>query len=631
MSVTEEIKQRLDIVDLISEYVPLKKSGRTYKGLCPFHQEKTPSFVVFPDTQGWHCFGACATGGDIFTFIQKREGMDFTEAVRFLARRAGIELVPGSEGGAQQAEVRSRLRSVMEAAASFFVAQLASPAGQLARDYLAKRGVGQAAIEEFRLGYAPNAWRALSTHLLADGFSREELTEAGVISEGEEGRFYDRFRNRLIFPISDSRGNVVGFGARSLDGSEPKYLNSPQTPLFDKGKLLYGLDRARDGIRQSGTAVIVEGYMDAIAAHQAGYRNVVASMGTALSEAQLQSLARLAKRFVLALDPDAAGSVATLRGVAVAGEALQTESAASFDGGLLRFERRLSAEIRVAVLPQGRDPDELIREDGAAWQRLIAEAKPVVDYYFDVALAEAELSDAKGKVRFARRLLPVIARVPDALERAHHVERLARLIQVDPSLVERELAAVRRNAASAPDRDGLDGLQGGRDDSGQGALPEAFGPEEYALWFLSQNGSALAAANEALASLGSEPLSEADFLDPANRALFEALAQFGSGGRLALRSALSGDLRRRFDWLESAGAGEPEASEDYVWHDGIYACFFLRSRRLKHEARLLQLAQEGEEDQAELRQYALAVDKTRRQMQVLTRALASRSLLKAKE
>jgi hypothetical protein len=162
-------------------------------------------------------------------------------------------------------------------------------------------------------------------------------------------------------------------------------------------------------------------------------------------------------------------------------------------------------------------------------------------------------------------------------------------------------------------------------------LPEAFGPEEYALWFLSQNGSALAAANEALASLGSEPLSEADFLDPANRALFEALAQFGSGGRLALRSALSGDLRRRFDWLESAGAGEPEASEDYVWHDGIYACFFLRSRRLKHEARLLQLAQEGEEDQAELRQYALAVDKTRRQMQVLTRALASRSLLKAKE
>ena len=623
MSAVDEVKQRLNIVEVISAYVPLKKAGRNYKGLCPFHGEKTPSFVVFPDSQHWHCFGACGEGGDAFTFVQKREGMDFGDALRFLAQRAGIQLQTDGEAAAQEAEVRSRLRGVLEAAAVYFCEQLASAAGEQARAYLAKRQVGQKAIAEFRLGYAPDSWRALATHLLAEGYSREELAEAGVTSQKDDGIFYDRFRNRLMFPICDGRGSVVGFGARSLDGSEPKYLNSPQTPLFDKGKLLYALDKARHAIMQAEAAVIVEGYMDAIAAHEAGYGNVVASMGTAISEAQLQSLARLAKRYVLALDPDSAGSVATLRGVAVAGEALRGEGEPTFYGGLLRFEKRVNGDIRVAILPQGKDPDELIRQDATAWEKLIAEAKSVVDYYFDVAMAEADLADAKGKVRFARRLLPVIGAVPDPFERAHHIERVARLIQVDPALVERELTAMRRGSNDAARTSPIEPQAP--------AIAETLGLEEYVLWFLLQSPEALPSANGMLTAAKAEPLSGADFLEAENKPLFAVLQQVGPAGRLAVRAALSGDLRRRFDWLESTGARAPESSDNYLWHDGVCACLFLRSRRLKHDIRLLQLAQEGAEDPGELREYAIAVDKTCQQMQVLTRALASRSLLRTEE
>lgn len=621
MSVVDDVKQRIDIVDLIAESVPLKKAGRNYKGLCPFHQEKTPSFVVFPDTQSWHCFGSCGEGGDAFSFVQKREGVDFGEALRILAERAGVRLQPESEEATQEAKERDRLQAILEAAAAYYSKQLAAPAGEAARSYLAKRGVGQEIAAQFRLGYSPNAWHALSMALISDGYSRQEIAEAGLIIEKKDGGYYDRFRHRLMFPIADSRGRVLGFGARSLDGSEPKYLNSPQTRLFDKGKLLYGLHLARQAIMATETVVIVEGYMDVIAAHEAGYRNVVAGMGTAISEAQLQSLARLGRRFVLALDADSAGNAAALRGLAVATEALQGEATPTFEGGFLRFEQQLKAEIRVAILPEGLDPDDIIRRDHTAWEKLIAEAMSLVDYYFAAALAEEDLSDAKSKSRFARRLLPVLAAVSDPFERAHYIERLARHLQVDAAVVERELAVMRG--------------AGGNDARRKPTTPatqktsEPFGLEEYALRFLLHHQDALAAVDQALADAGLEALAAADFLDAANRSLFLALRAHGNADRLAFRAALDRDLRQLFDRIESSWATAPEADEQFLWHDGITSSLRLRKKRFENELRLLQLAIRDAEEAEEQGEYRQAVERARRQLDLLTEVLASRSWLKA--
>lgn len=622
MSVADEIRQRLDIVDLVSEYVTLKKAGRSYKGLCPFHQEKTPSFHVFPETQSWHCFGACGEGGDVFSFIQKREGVDFGEALRILAPKAGVSLHAPTAAAAKEAAQRDRLSTVLEAAAAFFIEQLASEPGQVARDYLSRRGVAPETAEAFGLGYSPGGWRGLSTRLMARGYSRRELADAGLISERDEGHFFDRFRHRLMFPIWDGRGNILGFGARSLDGSDPKYLNSPQTALFDKGSLLYGLHLARQAIMAAETAVIVEGYMDVIAAHEAGYRNVVASMGTAISPAQLQSLGRIAKRYVLALDADAAGNAATMRGLAVASEALREDGAPTFDGGLLHFEHRLNAEIRVAVLPTGLDPDDLIRRDAPTWERLIAEAKSIVDYQFEVALAEEDLTDAKGKARFARRLMPVLAAIGDAVERAHYAQQMARHLQIDVRVVEQELAAAR--TGDGPGRTGAK--------RPPVVLPsssgESFGLEEYALRFLLHDPQSLSETNKMLNDAGLEPLASADFDQAPNKSLFAELTDHGIGDRLAFRASLDADMRRLYDWIDGSWATSPEADEKSLWQDGVTSVMRLRVRRLKGELRRLQLALESADTPAESVEYYRAVERTRRQLDFVMEILARRSSLR---
>ncbi len=285
MSAVDEIKQRLDIVEVISSYVTLKKAGRNYKGLCPFHAEKTPSFVVFPDTQSWHCFGACGTGGDVFSFIEQQENLDFPGALRLLARRAGVSLKPRTEADAAQDKLKKRLHEINERAAEYFHNLLLnSTEGQTARNYLSQREINRETLSRFQLGYALDDWQALSDYLQGRGYKPDDLLTAGLIIEREGGGHYDRFRGRLIIPIRDERGGVVGFGARALDDSPPKYINSPQTPAFDKSTLLFGLDLAKGTIRREGLAVIAEGYMDVLTAHQHGITNVVASMGTALTE-----------------------------------------------------------------------------------------------------------------------------------------------------------------------------------------------------------------------------------------------------------------------------------------------------------------------------------------------------------
>ena len=405
MSSIEEVKEKLDIVEVVGRHVPLTKAGRNFKAVCPFHTEKTPSFFVFPERQSWHCFGACGTGGDVFSFVMKQEGLEFGEALRLLADQAGVTLPSRHEDGPRKDE-RDRLHAANEAAARFFHdSLLKSPAGESARRYLQDRGFIAATVAEFQLGYSPSGWEALKMHLTERGFTDREMIDAGLIVETDDGRTRDRFHNRLMFPIHDARGHTTGFGARALDDSMPKYTNSPQTLVFDKSGTVYAVDIAAATIRKEDRAVLVEGYMDAITAHQNGFKNVVAAMGTSVTERQVTILKRLTRNIVLALDADAAGTEAMLRCV--------------------DYENILDAEIRVILLPEGKDPDDFIRENADQWPALVDAAAPAIDYAFDRTLAGLDLSKAADKSRASKELLPVISRIGDPVRRDHYLSKLA--------------------------------------------------------------------------------------------------------------------------------------------------------------------------------------------------------------
>jgi DNA primase len=437
MTAIDEIKSRIDIVDLVGETVQLRRSGKNYTGFCPFHSNtRTPAFAVFSDSGTWRCFGQCNEGGDIFKFVMKKEGWDFPEALHYLAERAGVELKPPSPEEQVAAEEHAALRGLLEEAATFYRHQLLNtPAGKMALDYLRQqRGLKDETIENFGLGYAPQAWEALLSHFRSKGASEADLLTAGLLTQREGSRgVYDRFRHRIIFPIREAGGRMAGFGARILDPQDvPKFLNSPQTPVFDKGRLLYGLDLAKKAIRQEDQAVIVEGYLDVIALHQAGFTNAVSPMGTALTDDQLALLKRYSKRIVLALDADAAGSQATLRGLQVARQAMDHEQDYIFDArGLLHHERRLNADIRVTTLPEGMDPDEVVERDPKEWVQIVEKAKPVVIHVMETLAASRDLDDPKAKNEIAAQVLPLIEDVPLPVEREAYRQRLARLLRVD--------------------------------------------------------------------------------------------------------------------------------------------------------------------------------------------------------
>lgn len=447
----EEIKARLGVVDVIAAHVPLQRAGRTFKGLCPFHSEKTPSFIVFPETGTWHCFG-CHEGGDIFSFLMKREGLDFPEALRQLAARAGVTLSRSGPTPEERAE-QARLYQVLDAAALYYHALLRGPQGAEARAYLERRGVRPETVDAFLLGYYPDTPGALVRHLGEQGFSEAELIEAGLAGRTDTGTLFERFRGRLLFSIRDARGRTIAFGGRALkDGVQPKYLNSPQSPIFDKGATLYGLDRAREAIRRANAVVIVEGYMDVVIAHQAGFQNVVATLGTAITERHLDQLKRLARDVVLALDPDAAGQAATLRGLEVARHALAEELEPVLDHrGLLRFQAAGQNRVKVMVLPEGQDPDDLIRADPEEWRRLAAQAEPVVDFVITRLGARFDLSTPSGRAEAARAAGEVIAQIADPIERAAYVQRAAQQIGVSEAVLGEAIRL--RLRRPAPSRD----------------------------------------------------------------------------------------------------------------------------------------------------------------------------------
>jgi DNA primase len=463
MTVTEEIKSRLDIVDVISEYLPLRKSGSSYSGFCPFHSNtRTPAFAVFPNTQTWRCFGACAEGGDVFSFVMKKEGWDFKEALIHLADRAGVSLEEASPADKAQKDARDQMTDLLATAADYFHQLLLyAPQAEFTRQYVAKRGLTEETLATFRIGFALDSWEACRNHFSAQGYDDDDLLDAGLLTAHEEkGTRYDRFRNRLMIPITDVSGRIVGFGARTLDPDGiPKYLNSPQTQVFDKSRLLFGLDLVKRNVREARQVIIVEGYMDVMQAWQAGFRNVVAQMGTALTEAQLRLVKRYTKRFILALDADAAGAKATLRSLEVARETLDREVDIRFDArGLVRHEGRLQADIRVVSLPEGNDPDKIIRSDPERWSELVNQAKPVVTYVIDVVTEGLDMNDPKAKTAAAQQVLPLINDVQDPVEREHYRQLLARKLRVDERVLHKVSVPTprRRTSASAPAASGVE-------------------------------------------------------------------------------------------------------------------------------------------------------------------------------
>ncbi len=447
MDTVDEVKRRLDIVQVISGYLPdLKKSGRNFKAVCPFHSEKTPSFFVFPERQGWHCFGACGKGGDMFEFVMRKEGVDFKGALAILAERAGVPLVQRKlEEGQSEAD---RLKQINEAAAEYFHHLLFhSSGGQRTREYLARRGVSEKTMRQFTLGYSQDSWDSLRQELQKRDYRESELLSAGLLVQKEKEGAYDRFRNRLMFPIRDASGKVIGFGARALDDSLPKYLNSPQTLVFDKSGSLYGIDFARAAIRKENLAVVVEGYMDVIVAHQHGFSNVVASLGTALTEKHVGTVKKLTNRLVLALDADSAGQMATLRGIEVASHTFdQKVVPVPTSAGLVKYEEQLDAEIGVMVLPDGQDPDDVIRKDPGEWERLLRGAAPVVDYTFDLVVSRLDVTKARDKSQAVNQLLPLVAEIKDRVRQAHYLQKLSRAVSVDETTLAAELNQIRPKA-----------------------------------------------------------------------------------------------------------------------------------------------------------------------------------------
>ena len=541
MSVTDDIRARLDILEVVQPYAPtLRQYGKTWKAVCPFHTERTPSFVVNTERQSWHCFGACSTGGDIFGFVMRADNMEFGDALRTLAQRAGVELRPERDRQATDA-----VESVNNAAVEFYQQVLSGDAGAVGREYLDRRGVSAKAREDFKLGLSPNSWDGLCQYLRTHQFKREDAVKAGLARETDDGRPYDFFRNRLMFPISDRNGKVIGFGARALDDSNPKYINTAATEAFDKRNTLYALDKAIGEIRGSRSAVIVEGYMDAISAHERGFRNVVASMGTALTENQVSQLRSLADDFVLALDPDAAGQEATLRSLEsswrVFRNATQRRSAAS--QSVLSDWKPPS--LKIAELPEGRDPDDLIREDPDKWRATIEQARPLLDYVIPALTKRTDLSAPGNRERIVSEIARLISEL-DELDQHEYLVKLADAIGVPYDTLRASLST------SAPRRGRRRRGQWREDSQNDSAVVEASASvlsagtgdpvEEYALALLIRHPNLLEETREYAPEM---------FSYTENRQLFTNLTTYPTIEEL--KNVLEPELADLFARLEGSG------------------------------------------------------------------------------
>jgi len=589
--VIEEIRSRVDIVALISEYVKLRKAGKSYVGLCPFHEERTPSFSVDPDKQLFYCFG-CGAGGNVFSFLMKKNGMTFPEAVQVLADRAGVRL-PAAGSRSEDDAVRKqakRLRAALELAQRKYREMLASSRGAAALRYLEGRGLTRETIDKFSLGYAPDEWEFVSSAGGAAGFSQEDLFNAGLLAEREKPStgYYDRFRHRITFPIWDSSGEIVGFGGRALGDDQPKYLNSPDTPLFRKGKELYALNLARPSIRQQGTVCIVEGYMDVITSFQHGIDYTVAGMGTALSRDQARTLLLLSQRVLLVYDQDEAGKRAARRGIDVFREAGGRTAVVTFDGA--------------------KDPDEFLRARGKdAFVEKLNRAVPDITFIYEEARKTHGTAGIEGKVRVKDAMVPVLASLESEFERSAYIEEITRDLGVGKGSLGKDVEMYKRKARQASkykapksrDTSGYDNrAELGRsqaDRPGAGAGDQASDSEVNVARRKAEEGVIRCLIEDTgLSSWAKENLAEEDFADGGCREAFRALrrgpfssiedgkllgwlaelcARFGPVGQpeRILRDCLKrlketrlGEMRDRIALLERE---KDDAALDKVWRD----------------------------------------------------------------
>lgn len=426
-SPVEEIKNRLNITEVIGSYIKLSKTGANFRAVCPFHSEKKPSFFVSPVRQIWHCFG-CGAHGDIFGFIMQIEGVEFGDALRTLAQKAGVELKRQTPEYLQLKSERQRLYEICEWAARFFEKQIEeSNAGKQAKKYLLGRGLSENSIKNWRVGYAPDVWQGLSDFLTSSGYKKEEIEKAGLGLTSEKGSFYDRFRGRIIFPIFDLNSQVIGFGGRVFKEKDKteiaKYVNTPNTLLYDKSRALYGLNRAKLDIRKKDACILVEGYTDVIMLHQAGFQNVVATSGTALTPWQLKILKRYSENIFTAFDMDVAGDNATKRGIDLA--------------------QTLGFNIKVLLMPEDYDPADIIAKNQNDWEKILENAKSILNFYFDTTFSREDSKTPEGKKAISKILLPVIKRIPNGIERSFWVQTLAKKLEVKEEAVTEELKKVK--------------------------------------------------------------------------------------------------------------------------------------------------------------------------------------------
>jgi DNA primase len=418
--IIEEVQSKSDIVEVLSRYIPLKKLGRNYKATCPFHHEKTPSFVVSPDKQIFHCFG-CGAGGNVFSFVMKYENVQFPEAVEILAEKAGIRL-PKSSAQADGDSFSQKLYEINDAACKFFQASLAKNPATV--EYLASRGISAGSIRDLRIGYAPDVWESLINFFKSKGLDAKLLEKAGLAISNDKGGHYDRFRNRAIFPIMDLRGRVLGFGARVLDSSLPKYINSPETVIYSKGKNLYGLNFSKDHIKKEKFALIVEGYLDFIIPYQAGVKNIIATLGTSLTTDQIKLLKRYANTVIMVYDPDEAGESASLR----------------------NLDLFISEDVNVyiAELSDGLDPDSYIRKFGAEdFLKKVKASKNIFEYKLDKLKDRFDARSTNGKAAIVAEMLPTIARINNAVLKSELVKKLAERLSVEEEAIRSELKKVK--------------------------------------------------------------------------------------------------------------------------------------------------------------------------------------------
>jgi DNA primase len=422
-----EIKNRLDILEVISSYIKLQKAGVNYRAVCPFHSEKKPSFFVSPVRQIWHCFG-CGIGGDIFKFVMQIEGVEFGDALRILAQRAGVELKKQTPEYDKWRSERERLYEICEWATKFFEKQLKeSLIGKESKKYLLSRGISEESIKKWRIGYAPDVWQGLSDFLNSRGYRKEEIGKAGLALTSEQGSFYDRFRGRIIFPIFDLNSQIVGFGGRVFKEKDKaeiaKYVNTPNTILYDKSRILYGLDSAKVEIRKKDNCILVEGYTDTIMCHQAGSVNVVATSGTALTPYQLKILKRYTENLTLGFDMDVAGDTATKRGIDLA--------------------QNQGFNIKIIRLPEGKDAADIILKNPKEWEKAIGGAKSILDFYFESAFSQKDPKTPEGKREISKILLPIIKRIPNQIERFFWIQKLAKELEVKEENIIEELKKVK--------------------------------------------------------------------------------------------------------------------------------------------------------------------------------------------